>query len=852
VRDPLSAMVARFNWWARGFARRFFRDLGLDPDTVARLRDLEARGTVIFTMHYASRLDYFLMNALFLRHGLRLSCLANGIRFDYYGPLWRALRVRWALWRCGELRKRVVDRTPLSTLLREPRSLFVFLRTERIRTWLRGRRHAATGERSDRRILDYALARALEGEAIYVVPVALFWRKGPRNQRRFLNLAYGAPTRPSDFAKVAGFLVSYRSLAVKVGEPLDLGRFVADRAAEPRATWARKLRRLALVLLSREEKVVEGPSLRPRHQVAERVLGRARVQAAIAERAQERKRSPEAARRDAEKMFREIAASMNSTFLAVLGVIVSGIFRRLFQAVDVSGIERVASVARRNPVVLVPNHRSYFDFMLISWLCYSHYLMPPHIAARENMAFGPFGYIFRRAGAFFLRRSFDDPLYKEVFRAYISYLVSEGFPQEFFIEGGRSRTGRTLAPKLGMLSWNVDAFLDSGRRDLFLIPVSISYERLVEEGAMLSELAGGGKQEESVLGLLKARKVLRRRWGSAFIYFGEPISLADFLGRDRARFGAEAIEKDRIDKRSRTEALATEIVERINDATVVNATSVAAAVFLGSARPGLLRSELTRRMQACVDLLRVRGARLTPALTRDVGDFEESIAFLLRSDLIRSVGDPRGEILYFDASKRPALDLYRNTILHFLAPASFLARKLLWGAPREVLHDDLAFWLDLFHLELFNARDRVLGSEFDAYLAHFEALGFVECTDSAFRATEKGRDVLEALALQTQGLIEAHAAACRAAQGIAEPVSSRQLEVDASDAFARSALLGQVGSPEVGSRATFANAFDALARRGILARRRSGGNRDVFYARGDRFDELAPLIARLAAVLGDR
>ena len=193
-----------------------------------------------------------------------------------------------------------------------------------------------------------------------------------------------------------------------------------------------------------------------------------------------------------------------------------------------SGLEKVTEYAKRNPIVLVPSHRSYFDFIILSsMLFYDRHLLPPHIAARENMAFGPFGFIWRKAGAFFLRRSFDDPLYKSVFRTYVAYLIKEGFTQEFFIEGGRSRTGKTLAPRLGILSWNVEAFLASGRQDLYFVPIALTYERLVEEGAMVGELEGGAKTEESMLGLVRARRFLRLRFGSVFVNFGEPISLGD-------------------------------------------------------------------------------------------------------------------------------------------------------------------------------------------------------------------------------------------------------------------------------------------------------------------------------------
>src|SRR5262249_22557328 len=146
----------------------------------------------------------------------------------------------------------------------------------------------------------------------------------------------------------------------------------------------------------------------------------------------------------------------------------------------------------------------------------------------------PFGFLWRRAGAFFLRKSFADPLYKEGFRTYVAYLIKEGFTQEFFIEGGRSRTGKTLPPRLGVLSWDVEAFLATGRRDLLFVPVAITYERLVEEGAMVGELEGAAKQDESMIGLMRAWRFLQRRFGSVYVSFGEPLSLADAIGDRRA------------------------------------------------------------------------------------------------------------------------------------------------------------------------------------------------------------------------------------------------------------------------------------------------------------------------------
>jgi glycerol-3-phosphate O-acyltransferase len=842
--DLLSAMTERFNLPFRWFARRYFRHFGLDERTVAQLRELEARGSVIYVMRYSSRLDYFLFNTLFRREGLRLSSFANGIRFWYYRPLFEAFRCWWRGRREGRETGAWVRE-----LATAPASFFLFLRTAR--AGLR-RRHAALEARAELDLLEEVVSAVWDAQQpVHVVPLALFWRKGPRVQRRFLNLFYGAPTRPSDLAKIIAFFTTYRDLAVKVGEPIDLAAFISARRNQGEHVVARTVRRSILTFLWREEKVVEGPTLRPLHKVEQIVVGDPHVQEAIRARVAEKRVSPARARSDAEKMLREIAANMNSTFLALLNAVVGSVVKRLFAGVELSGLDKVAEYAKRHPIVLVPSHRSYFDFLIVSILFYNNYLIPPHIAARENMGFGPFGFLWRRAGAFFLRRSFDDPLYKEVFRSYVAYLVTEGMTQEFFIEGGRSRTGKTLTPRLGILSWEVEAFLGTARRDLFFVPVAITYERLVEESAMVDELEGREKKDESMLGLVRARKFLQRRFGTVFVNFGEPISLAAALGARRAQLAADRGPEATAEKRALVGHLGNRIVERINWAVVPNATSVAASALLGERRRGLFRADLVARMQEIVDLLRLQDVKLTPALERDEGRFDESVASMLRMDLIKSSQDPRGEILYFEESKRRALDFYRNSIVQFLAAPSFLARQLLAPSAAEEVRRELAEWLDLFYHEFFAPRGEVLAAHVDAFLDHFERFGWVERKEGTPRATEKGLPVFRFLAEQTRGYVEAYYATCAAvadALGGGEAVSLKDLTRTAGEQFARSSLLGEVGRPEASNAVTFQNAVELLVRRRVLARAGEAAE----FSRGEAFDDLPALRERLATALAAR
>jgi glycerol-3-phosphate O-acyltransferase len=864
-----SAMAERFNFFFSFFAGRFFRHFSLDEAVVARLKALEARGSVVYVMRYSSRLDYFLFNTLFLRHGLRLSSFANAIHFYYYQPLGSVLSIMFRL-RRGRPREveHSEDRAAVAAEVSSGRSFFLFLRTQRLKSFLRRRK---SGKRTDELDLIGEVVRAVRdrdsGREVFVVPLAIFWRKGPRAENRFLNVDYGSITRPSDFAKVARFLFTYRSLSVSVGNEIDVGAFERASSEESTERIARKIRRAILIYLFREERGVEGPTLKASWRVLREVLKDPGVRFAMKVQASAKNGSAEKAERQVEKIFREIAANMGSNWLGYMAASVGWLYKRLFVSIEVHRLAEIAEDAKKHPIVLVPSHRSYFDFLILSWLFYQNYLMPPHIAARDNMAFGPFGFLFRKVGAFYLRKSFDDPLYKEVFRAYVGYLVREGFTQEFFIEGGRSRTGKTLAPRLGMLGWDVDAFLENRRNDLFFVPIAISYERLVEESGMIEELDGGKKAKESMLGLLRARKYLQSKFGSVHVSFGEPISLANALGSQRNAF--EALQRGQIDspeiaedlegrKREFVKDLGLSLVERIGWATVANSTSVAAVVLMGGVRSGLLRERLVKGMQDVAVLLKLQGVRITPALERDLGELRESIGFLERCDLIQSRLDHRGEILYFEDNRRRALDMYRNSIAHFLVIPSILARATLRGLEKIQVHDELKTWVDAFYLEYYVSRE-LYYARGEALLDHFESEGWITDDGDRWVATEAGREPLSMLAEQTRGVVECYETIVRVLRPWMDSADDGLLRSgvikEANLAFESASLLGEVRRTEALADSTFDSALAWLVSRQILKSEvvatGKRNARDTRYARGEKWAELESIERFLAVALRD-
>ena len=224
---------------------------------------------------------------------------------------------------------------------------------------------------------------------------------------------------------------------------------------------------------------------------------------------------------------------MSPLFFEFIRPLVVWICTRLYQGIhlDEEGIAEVRQAANRGGLILCPSHKSHMDYVILTLLFYEKGLLPPHVAAGINLAFWPFGAIARWCGGFFIRRSFKgDHLYSAVVRAYVKRLMRDGFPQEFFIEGGRSRTGKLAFPKTGLLAMEVDAWREGAGEDLFFVPVAIDYEKLPEGGSYARELGGGEKKKENVWSLLEARKILRTRHGRIYVQFDRPISLAELTG----------------------------------------------------------------------------------------------------------------------------------------------------------------------------------------------------------------------------------------------------------------------------------------------------------------------------------
>jgi glycerol-3-phosphate O-acyltransferase len=347
------------------------------------------------------------------------------------------------------------------------------------------------------------------------------------------------------------------------------------------------------------------------------------------------------------------------------------------------------------------------DYMILSFVFFYNNIFPPHIAAGLNLAFWPFGTLFRRSGAFFIRRSFRGSiLYPALFSQYIHVLIKEGYPIEFFIEGGRSRSGKMVLPKLGFLSILINGYGSGCCEDLSFVPIAISYDRVMEEKAYLREIEGQEKPKESLRGVIRSLSIIKRRFGKIYINFDDPISLKGYLrGLKEKKDESPSIKKHDIPY-----YMAYKIAHRINRAMMVVPTSLTAAAILAAAKRGFSMNHLREVGSLFLDYLKHENVNLSESLRMDESlDYalKETLGIFLDEKIITVIRLDREEraeeedpLFELNDKNRHNLEYYKNNILHFLLPISFVSVSLLSQKRKSIdmegIKEDFAFMRHLF------------------------------------------------------------------------------------------------------------------------------------------------------------
>ncbi|MCZ6506270.1 MAG: 1-acyl-sn-glycerol-3-phosphate acyltransferase, partial [Actinobacteria bacterium] len=324
---------------------------------------------------------------------------------------------------------------------------------------------------------------------------------------------------------------------------------------------------------------------------------------------------------------------------------------------DKTQVAKVAELGRSNPVIFLPSHRSNLDRLSFQFMLWENDLPPNHTAGGINLDFFPVGLLLRRTGVFFIRRSFrDNHLYKIVLRAYIDFLIEKRFPMEWYMEGGRSRSGKLGPPRFGLLHYIVDSLRSGKADDVQLIPVSIAYDQIQDVPDYTREAQGRGKEKESVGWVFRAVRSLRRRYGDIHIRLGEPISVASAVGSiDEGEEVSIGLQK-----------LAFEVMYRIGSVTPITPTAVVSIVLLAARGAARTADDLAEKSAGMMDFVTARDMPLTDE--PDLSD-SETVTAILDSLLEHgnvSSHEAVGRVVYWlDDEQMIRVSYYRNVIVHF-------------------------------------------------------------------------------------------------------------------------------------------------------------------------------------------
>jgi glycerol-3-phosphate O-acyltransferase len=632
------------------FSRRLLSRTSFDASRAEQLKAASAGATLVYVMPKASFLDYLLMKELALQLDLPSPVYANDLPLASFKMLFQRSIHRHRK-ETRKLMRGIGAGRSVLLFLGKP-GLFAKPMRWNILIWeelLRNRRKNKT--------------------KVILAPFTFVWGRRPdRVQRTATDILLGDLSAPGWIRKLFILLKGKNDVRITFGETIDIDRFLNKSADTEEQLQAKRLRRLLSSYLYRERKLITGPPLRDRDRIIRVILRDPDLKPIVDGVSRREKKSPEQIWMRAEKLLRELVSAYNQTLVAWSHKGFRWIWSRLYKDfdVDLEGLNRLKEITKNYPTILIPSHKSHMDYMLLSAIFYENDMMPPHIAAGVNLSFWPMGVIFRANGAFFIRRRISgDLLYARLLYLYIRWLIRTGYSQEFFIEGGRTRTGKLIFPKHGLLSMQVDAFLSGASKELYVIPISVTYERIPEEASYQAELSGEEKRKESIWAVLKSRKLLRRTHGSAYVRFGEPISLRKYFIE---ALGEKIPTKQR---KARTMELAHDVIRSIASQTVITGSSLGALTLLSQSERGITESNLRHRIAWLWKFALEKKIPLSPHLKNMDDPVAWTIDFFLTNFWVEvSEGDEKDRLLLIREDKRIALDFYKNTILHyFLAPA---------------------------------------------------------------------------------------------------------------------------------------------------------------------------------------
>ena len=663
-----------------------------------------------------------------------------------------------------------------------------------------------------------------------IVPVSVFWGQSPESESSPWKLLFADSWAVTGrLRKFLSILILGRKTRVQFSTPIQLRELLAQDKGPERTQ--RMVHRLLRVHFRNQKAAVIGPDISHRRNLVKGLIHGPLVHQAILDEAERSKTSVAKVEAQALRYGNEIASDYAYTAIRFLEVVLSWFWNKIYDGIKVNHIEAVQEVAHGHEVIYVPCHRSHIDYLLLSYLLFKNGLTPPHIAAGINLNMPVIGTLLRRGGAFFMRRTFKgNPLYTSVFNEYLHTLFTRGFPVEYFVEGGRSRTGRMLQPKTGMLAITLRSFLRSNRLPVVFVPVYIGYERVLEGRTYLGELRGASKKKESIFDIVKVINAIRKqRFGHVWVNFGEPLKLAEFLDSEQPDWRSQQLAPQYRPTWLNDTAnhLAERIARHLNEAAAVNPVNLVALALLSTSKLALDEKALARVLDLYLALL--RSVPYSPHTSLPDGDGQALIDYVQSMELLATQKDPLGKIYYLDENNAVLMTYYRNNVLHIFALPALLASFFQSNARisrEQILRFSRALYpylqSELFIRWNLDELDAVI----DQWLTAFVEQGLLRFEDGVFlRPAPSSRQfVLLTLLSRTiaQTLQRFYMAIALVLNAGQNALSAEELEDLCTVMAQRLSILHGLNAPEFFDKSLFRHFIQTLLDEGVLRQDEAG------------------------------
>ncbi|TWV82522.1 glycerol-3-phosphate 1-O-acyltransferase PlsB [Moraxella sp. VT-16-12] len=539
-------------------------------------------------------------------------------------------------------------------------------------------RHASATAISPR--LERLVQACLDNPSLQIrlIPVTILWGRAPDKEDSLFRLLMADEwNSPSVSKQLFNIGVMGRDTVIQFAQAQDLSTLIQDaRTAQdidtPNATHLSEYITAHLKeRLDNQRTSIIGPDLSDKRNITGKILSSPTVQSAIEQEANTTGKSIATVKKEAAGYISEITSDYSHSVVRFFDHFLTWLWTRLYDGVEVRHFERVRELAPDHQIIYVPCHRSHVDYLLLSYVIYKRGLRVPLVAAGENLNIPVVGEILRNGGAFFMRRSFKgNVLYSTVFKEYVHTLMQRAVPIEYFIEGGRSRSGRLLPPKLGMLAMTVNSYLRESAKPVVFIPTYISYERIMEGATYVGELKGKPKESENLLNLAKTAKKIERIFGTVHLSFGEPLHIEHFMNKFDVKAGDNSDENTQKTHAMITN-IAVKIMQNINKSAVINPVSLLALVILSTQKSALGETQAIEQIALY--------QRIAQALPYDKDTFitdmsaQDILNYGLRLKLIERTPHVLGDMITVADKQAPLLSYFKNNILHAFILSSFLA-----------------------------------------------------------------------------------------------------------------------------------------------------------------------------------